>query len=480
MKKTLNRSISGLLLAFSGVAMFTSCSDDFPSNVDSDKFTELKSIRIVNAGASGDQILEGDVDENSKSITFPRIDTLSDFENLRFEAITSDGAQLEKEVYAIPYESGDTQREIYLKVTNLPRFKEYRATIRFKVPVYGANFDAPTFYDYSVNQAGNPIYPSLATASTRGTGFDGKNVLIIERGGAGVHLLEVNKLKQNVIERIPLNMEGVTDGTLTVNMGGQVHGHTYVANLSGGQTSPLKLYHWANPSQAPDLVANINVAGLAGAGVRHGDNFSINLNKDGNGYAFFLSASAQIIRLKITNFTEGSEPTVITSKINYEQWGHYSQIGETESYIVSGHKEPFSLVNNTASASYTMKSGSLPRGLSDAKIFTFNGTRYMLGITIPRGAPNGTNATLYLYNINKGNNIVDALTALEQTAVDGKEAPYVFSYLIGSTPNGSPGTQAGYHITKDASGKDEKLMIYGATSQGGFAIIEFGVGVAED
>ena len=480
MKKTLNRSISGLLLAFSGVAMFTSCSDDFPSNVESDKLTELKSIRIVNAGPSGDQILEGDVDENSKSITFPRIDTLSDFENIRFEAITSDGAKLEKEVYTIPYESGDTQREIYLKVTNLPRFKEYRATIRFKVPVYGANFDAPTYYDFSVNQIGNPVYPSLATANTRGTGFDGKNVLIIDRGGAGVHLLEVNKLKENVIERIPLNMEGVIDGTLPVNMGAQVHGHTYVANLSGAQASPLKLYHWANPSQAPDLVANINVASLSGAGVRHGDTFSINLDKNGNGYAFFMSPIAQIIRLKITNFTEGSEPTVITPKINYEQWGHYSQIGETESYILSGHSQPFSLVNNVASATYPMKSGSLPKSFSDVKIFTFNGTRYMLGITVPRGGTNATNATLYLYNINKGNNILDALTALEQTAVDGKEAPYVFSYLIGSTPNGSPGTQSGYHITKDASGKDEKLMIYGATSQGGFAIIEFGVGVAED
>ncbi|MBD1430655.1 MULTISPECIES: DUF4623 domain-containing protein [Sphingobacterium] len=477
--KITKHTIGRLLLAFISIASFISCTEDFPGNVESDKYTDLKSIRIVNAGASGQEILEGQINQNTKSITFPRIDTLSDFENIKFEAITSEGSKLEKEIFEIPYQSGDTQREIILKVTNLPRFKEYKAIIRFKVPVYGANLDAPSYYDYSSNALGNPIYPSLATANTRGTGFDGNHVLIIERGGAGVHLLEVNKLKNNVIERIPLNMEGVTGGTLTVNMGAQAHGHSYVANLSGAHASPLKLYHWSDPSKAPDVVANINVGSLAGAAVRHGDTFSINIDKNGNGYAYFM-ASSQIIRLKITNFKEGSEPTVITSRINYEQWGHYSQIGTTESYIISGHSQPFSLVNNGASASYTMKVESLPKSLTDIKIFTFNGTRYLLGITVPRGAPNGTSATMYLYNINRGSNIVDALTALEQTAIDGKVAPHIFSFEVGTTVNISPGTQAGYHIIKDASGKDEKLMLYGATSQGGFAIIEFGVAVAED
>ena len=143
MKIALNRSIGGLVLAFIGFAMFTSCSEDFPGNVESDKYTDLKSIRIVNAGASGNEVLEGQVDESTKTITFPRIDTLSDFNNIKFEAVTSDGAQLEKDVYAIPFESGDTQREIYLKVVNLPRFKEYKAIIRFKVPVYGADLASP-------------------------------------------------------------------------------------------------------------------------------------------------------------------------------------------------------------------------------------------------------------------------------------------------------------------------------------------------
>lgn len=479
MRITWRRSISGLMLAMIGLVSFTSCSEDFPGNVESDKFTDLKSIRIVNAGPAGNEVLVGQIDEKSKSITFPRIDTLSDFSKIQFEAVTSDGAQLEKNVFTIPYQRGDTHKDIILKVTNNPRFKEYMATIRFKVPVYGANIEQPTFYDYSLNPLGNPIYPSFNTADTRGSGFDGKHVLVIDRGAAGAHLLEVAKLKNNVVERIPLNMTGVTGGTFAINMGAQVNGHSYIANLSGGLTSPLKIYHWSNPSQVPDLVINVDVSKIAGASVRHGDTFSINLDNNGNGFAYFLSANASIIRIKISNYTLGSEPTVITSKINYEQWGHFSQIGGTESYILSGHSQPLSLVNNSGSASYTLNAKSLPRSMSDVKIFTFNGTRYLLGITVPRNAPtNGS--TLYLYNINKGESIGDALTALEKTSEDDKVAPHVFSHVISTAVNASPGTQAGYYIVKDVDGKDQKLMIYGATTQGGFAIIEFGPAVAED
>lgn len=479
MKKKLNRTIGQFFLGLLGIVALASCSEDFPSNVESDKFTDLKSIKIVNAGPNGSEVLEGTIDENTKTITFPRIDTLSDFSNIKFEAVTSTGAQLEKDVVTIPYESGKTQAEIFLKIVNSPRFKEYKAVIRFKVPVYGANFESPTVYDYSANPLGNAIYESFVTANTRGSGFDGKHVLVIDRGAAGAHLLEVAKLKNNVIDRIPLNMTGVTGGTFAINMGAQAHGHTYIANLSGGLASPLKIYHWASPTQTPDVVINVNVAELAGAGDRHGDTFSINIDQNGNGYAFFMAGNGKIIRIKIDNFKSGSEPTVIGPRINYEQWGHYSQIGETDSYILSGHSQPLSLVNDAGSIAYTVKSTSLPRSLSDVKIFNFNGHRYMLGITVPRNAPT-SGASLYLYNITTGSNMIDALTALEQTATAENPAPEVFTYNIVSAVNSAPGTQAGYYIEKDAAGKDNKLIIYGATTQGGFAIIEFGVAVAED
>src|SRR5690606_8685379 len=158
MKMKLNRSIGAIVIALIGLAGFTSCSEDIAGNVESDRFTDLKGIRIINAGESGTDVIDGSVDENKKTITFPRLDTLTDFSKLQFEVETSDGASLENSVYEIPYQSGDTEKEIIIKVVNSPRFKEYKALIRFKVPVYGADFTKPNVIDYSSNALGNPTY----------------------------------------------------------------------------------------------------------------------------------------------------------------------------------------------------------------------------------------------------------------------------------------------------------------------------------
>jgi hypothetical protein len=79
MKIYFNRLLAGSLVAFASVIGFSSCADDFPVSVESDKFVELKSISIVNAGAQGNEILEGTINESTKIITFPRLDTLTDF-----------------------------------------------------------------------------------------------------------------------------------------------------------------------------------------------------------------------------------------------------------------------------------------------------------------------------------------------------------------------------------------------------------------
>src|SRR5690625_1853838 len=80
--------------------IFISCEKEFPKNVDSPDKAELKSIKLVNAGADGNTVLEGTIDEVRKTVSFPRLDTLTDFSNLIFEAEMSAGAQLDKESYS--------------------------------------------------------------------------------------------------------------------------------------------------------------------------------------------------------------------------------------------------------------------------------------------------------------------------------------------------------------------------------------------
>ena len=475
MKMKLNRFIGAVIIALIGLAGFSSCSEDFPGNVESDKYTDLKAIRIVNAGKSGTEVLEGKIDENKKTISFPRIDTLSDFSNLKFEVETSEGASLENAVYNIPYKSGDAEKEIIIKVLNAPRFKEYKALIRFKVPVYGADFTKPTVFDYSSNPIGNPTYIGWGGQLTRGSGFDGKYVLVVSRGATGIHLLPVEDLKANRLNPIKLNVTGVTGGTYTHNMGAQINGHSYVANLSTAASSPLKIYHWATPTSAPEVIANINVGSIVGAGARHGDNFSLDLDANGNGYAFFISAGVQVMRVKIENYNKVTETISFDTRTTYGQWSSYNHIAGTESYLVTGHDKPIAVLNNAGSVAYTMAAASIPVHSGDPRIVNFNGQRYLLVVTIPRTANTAPDAVMRIYNITAGANVVDALTAFEQ----GDKKP-VYEFSISAATNTAPGTQSGFYVVKDAAGKDQKLMVYGATTDAGFAIVEFPVNVATD
>lgn len=471
----LNRFIGAVIIALIGLAGFSSCSEDFPGNVESNQFTDLKAIRIVNAGKSGTEVLEGKIDENKKTISFPRIDTLSDFSNLKFEVETSEGASLENAVYNIPYKSGDAEKEIIIKVLNAPRFKEYKALIRFKVPVYGADFTKPTVFDYSSNPIGNPTYIGWGGQLTRGSGFDGKYVLVVSRGATGIHLLPVEDLKANRLNPIKLNVTGVTGGTYTHNMGAQINGHSYVANLSTAASSPLKIYHWATPTSAPEVIANINVGSIVGAGARHGDNFSLDLDANGNGYAFFISAGVQVMRVKIENYNKVTETISFDTRTTYGQWSSYNHIAGTESYLVTGHDKPIAVLNNAGSVAYTMGVNSIPVHSGDPRIVNFNGQRYLLVVTIPRTANTAPDAVMRIYNITAGANVVDALTAFEQ----GDKKP-VYEFSISAATNTAPGTQSGFYVVKDAAGKDQKLMVYGATTDAGFAIVEFPVNVATD
>ncbi|NGM65940.1 DUF4623 domain-containing protein [Sphingobacterium sp. SGR-19] len=475
MKRTDIWSKGGLLILFVCLLGMTACEDDLPGAIDSSaNYTVLESVRIINTGENGDVVVEGMVDEETKRVSFPRIDTLTNFENLTFEVEVSDGARLEKEIFDVKFEEGESETTIVLKVVHEPRFREYLATLRLKVPVYGADFTKPAVYDYSANEMGNPTYEAFTGMVTRGTGFDGEHVLIVSRGGTGVHLLDVDDLKNNTINRIPVNTAGMNAGTFLWNMGAQVNGHTYVVNLSTSAAQPVRLYHWTNPSQEPEVIANILPSNLSGAGARHGDNFSISLDDQGNGYAYWISMGTEVIRIQIQNYTDVVDQRVINTAVAYGQWSSYLQAANSEFSLVTGLDKPIAVVNSSGSVSYTMPAAALPTNATDARVIDFNGERYLLVVTVPRTGDQV--GMLQVYNITVGRDIVAALTSFSQRT--NKEP--VYQYLINGVTNIAPASQTGFHIVKDGEGNDEKLMLYGAVTDGGFAIIEFPVNIEED
>ena len=457
-----------LVLASLVMLLVVSCQKKYPGNIDSPDEVVLKSIKIVNAGANGNTVLEGVIDENKKTIWFPRLDPATDLNAIKFQAEMSNGAVLDKDSYAFVFGTGESAKTNIIKVVNNKRFREYAVTLRLLIPVFGADFGKAQIYDHTANSLGNPIYPSFTGAATRGTAFDGEYVLIVTRAPGGSHLLKTSDLRNNIISPIPLNLTGVSGGTFPVNVGAKVKGHTYIANLSGNSAaSPLKIYHWSDPTETPQLLWS---AVIPDGGVRLGDNMSTNLDANGNGYMFFGdNAATRIVRLKVTNYTTISEPMAFASFTGASYVMSANRVGSSSDYIFTGYDSPIRLGSETASISYSLSNTAVPLNGADAHVISFNEERYLVMTTSARYSNLNQTVILYVYNITNGSTTREALELFE--ARTDKSPLYEYPLLGPAGANSF--TQTRWSITKDSEGKDEKLTLYAAYNDAGFVIIDF-------
>lgn len=472
MNLQINFSRSLMMLASLMMLFYVSCTKKYPENVESSDKVVLESIKILNAGANGNEVIEGVVDERAKTVTFPRLDTNTNFSAIKFEAVMSNGAKLDKESYAFNFNSGATRNAQIIKVVNNDRFREYQVTLRLNVPVFGADFEKPTYYDYTINDRGNPIYPDFISANTRWTGYDGNQVLIVTRTSTGSHLLRVDDLKNNKIEPIKLNMTGVP----APYAGALVNGHTYLANLG----ATIIIHHWTNPAAAPQKIGEFVTANYGGKGPRYGDNMSVSLDANGNGYMYFGSNNAgadnipDIFRIKVTNYTNLSDPISLAPQPGLTPFMTMTKVENTSDYILTGYRSPIRLVNESAVQSYALASDAVPQNGVDARVFTFNQERYL----IMTGAGRATTdpVVFNVYDITDGSNVREALERFN--AKTDKSA--VFTYPLLGPNNNSPGTQSGYYITKDAEGNDIKLTLYAASTDAGFVLFDFPIKTLDD
>jgi hypothetical protein len=77
------------------------------------------------------------------------------------------------------------------------------------------------------------------------------------------------------------------------------------------------------------------------------------------------------------------------------------------------------------------------------------------------------NSVLYVYDITKGENTVEALEFFNE----GDKTP-LLQYSLGGSFNTAPGTDTGYKVIKDAEGNDSVLRLYAASNDAGFAVID--------
>src|SRR3712207_150060 len=106
------------------------CGDDYPSAQEAPYATDLLSIKILNAGPDGTEVVEGTVDEANRIINFPRIDPATDFSALRVEASVSEGSALEETVYNFSMDEADAFKTLVVRVKNHNRYKDYFMKVR--------------------------------------------------------------------------------------------------------------------------------------------------------------------------------------------------------------------------------------------------------------------------------------------------------------------------------------------------------------
>lgn len=479
-----------MLSAFAAGSMLVGCSDDYPSATENPYANDLLSIKIINAGAEGNTVVEGTIDKDAKTVKFPKLDKSSDFSHLVVSATMSEGAHLDPESDTLDFSMDDATTQVTktLRVKNHNRYKDYFMTVRKRVPVYGANFEKGTVVcDYT----GTSMYKYISDAQTRCTAFDGKYVLVCYRNptaddpsAPGAHLLKVSDLEQGKVEPVRLSLEGVSGGTFAYNCGALAGGHVYLASLSGALASPLKVYYYDTPESTPECIANIDVSQIDGAAARHGDAMSLCLDASGNGYMFFPSNDyTEVLRLPVSNYKTVGAPARIELQAT-DKAGmcmHINRIENTDEYLLSGARVNLlgstgklsgvnlSLCDEGLNSKTRLNTNTVAAESDDARIFMFNGSRYLLTAPVCFGSSSTATPGMFVYDLTKGSNVQEAF----QIFNDAENHNAAYRFLVGGSGISQPGINTNYYIEKDASGNDSVLWLYVGRTESGFAIMKF-------
>lgn len=486
-----------MLSALATGFMLAGCSDDYPSATENPYANDLLSIKIVNAGADGNTVVEGTIDEDAKTVKFPKLDKSSDFAHLVVSATMSEGAHLDPESDTLDFSMDDATTQVTktIRVKNHNRYKDYFMTVRKRVPVYGANFEKGTVVcDYT----GLNIYKYISDAQTRCTAFDGKYVLVCYRNptaddpsAPGAHLLRVSDLEQGKVEPIKLSLEGISDGTFPYNCGALAGGHIYLANLSGAKASPLKIYYYDTPESTPECIADIDVSQITDAAARHGDAMSVDLDQNGNGFIFLPSNDyTEVLRLPVSGYKTIGTPARIELQAT-DRAGmcmHINRIEGTDDYILSGARVNLlgstgklsgvnlSLCDEGLNSKSRLSTNTVAAESDDARLFSFNGSRYLLTAPICFGSASTATPGMFVYDLSKGSNVQEAF----QNFNDQDTHNAVYRFLVGGSGISQPGINTNYYIEKDANGNDSVLWLYVGRTESGFAIMKFPAAKEDD
>ena len=367
-------------------------------------------------------------------------------------------------------------------------------------PTPGADLTAPIVHDYSVTTEN--IYADFTTENTRGSDFDGEHVLIVSRSDNATpthHLLKVSDLLNGTISPVELSKDGVGDAeteTYVVSAGRLSHGHIYVCNLvtALGDGHILKVYHYADATATPDLwewdgTGLVDLAGEEAFVVpRLGDNISINLDENGNGYAFFCGqegSAERMYRVEIANFNEFSNPTEITLGEAFPYYGYVNQVDDNLYLLTSHYMASTWLINKDGEYVTDIYFQSTAAGLKpqtgvDPHVVKYNGGYYLIFASPYNNTKRlGVGPALYMIDVTEGTqvNIQTALQNLSDILWEDEdgvwEPDFHYSLDVLNIEAESRKTVSACAAQCNAAVVNGKLLVYAAAVGAGFTILEF-------
>ena len=348
-------------------------------------------------------------------------------------------------------------------------------------PVFGADFNAVSVYDFSGRTTS---YPDFTGEMVRSTDFDGNSMLIVSRsGGTFPKVMKYLDIKTGAPVETVLDVTGIAGGTHLISAGRLSHGHIYICNLttSVGADQPLKVYHWASNEAgvAPDVVVDFVGEGVTKLDVaegeepivtwagRLGDNMSINLDENGNGYAFFLPQEGATLALRytVTNFTEFSEPTMLTLEVGGDYYASINKVaGSDDEYVYTSTKAPIVIIDHNGKTKLTLGAEAVPLRATDARIITYDAERYLIMTTGRAKWAADPVSAFYVYNISEGSNTMLALKNFDEL----EERIPVFSYELAGTGGSAHSANTGFGISDEGN-----LLLMSSATVTGFSIFEF-------
>ncbi|WP_455584473.1 DUF4623 domain-containing protein [Bacteroides sp.] len=340
--------------------------------------------------------------------------------------------------------------------------------ISFSKLLPGINFSAPVIHDFTTNST---VWPDFVAEDTRSADFDGEHVLIVSRsGGLNPKLLKASDiLSDGVVAPVALSTDGMAGGTYVISSGRLAQGHIYICNLTTGladtDAGKLKLYHYADASSTPELVLDFNgvVDETITATGRFGDNMSLDLDENGNGYAYFVNhTGAGVLRFTITNFQTVGEAKFISDIASATYYACYNKVDKEDAYLfTSTTVTPIQLRDKDGGLLASIdKLGDAGHG-TDAHVVNYNNGRYLM-FTSGRQQSSWSFPTLYIYDISEGFSTVPAFNAYNEKRPDP-----VYTYKLGEA------TQAACTGITAWATVEGKLVILTAGPKAGFALIEF-------